>query len=277
MPCNGRQEAFTINAAMKIARKEILLTIIAATLCASACGRKHRRVATTRAPQPQAAKPAPVGTTEQGIASWYGVPYHGRPAADGEIYDMEKLVAAHRTMPFNTWLRVTNLNNQLSVDVRVIDRGPFIDGRIIDLSKAAARQIQMLGTGIAPVRIEVIGAPADVPSSDFYAVQVGAFSVYENAEHLRLSFAQRYGTAQLAIKQGKIPLYRVLVGKVPSQRAAEQLSDQLRGEVNHDVFIVRLDSSIVPAPIPPPAESLHPVSAPAPVVATPSAANPLYR
>ena len=85
---------------------------------------------------------APDGYTEEGIASWYGVPYHGRPAADGEIYDMETLVAAHRTMPFNTWLKVTNLTNGLSVNVRVIDRGPFVGDRIIDLSKRRPAQIR---------------------------------------------------------------------------------------------------------------------------------------
>ena len=94
----------------------------------------------------------PVGYTEEGKASWYGVPYHGRPAADGEIYDMETLVAAHRVMPFNTWLEVTNLQNGKSVKVRVIDRGPFVGGRIIDLSKAAARQIDLIGPGVAPVQ-----------------------------------------------------------------------------------------------------------------------------
>ena len=83
-------------------------------------------------------------TTETGIASWYGYPYHGRRAANGEIYDMEKLTAAHRTLPFGTWVRVTNLTNSKTVDVRITDRGPFIDGRIIDLSKAAAREIDQV-------------------------------------------------------------------------------------------------------------------------------------
>ena len=125
--------------------------------------------------------------TEEGLASWYGIPYHGRPAADGEIYDMEKLVAAHRTMPFNTWLKVTNLKNGRTVNVRVIDRGPFVDGRIIDLSKAAAREIEMIGPGVAPVRLEVIAAPMDFPANDFYAVQIGVFSTYANRRTVELS------------------------------------------------------------------------------------------
>ncbi len=192
-----------------------------------------------------------IGSTEQGTASWYGIPYHGRPAADGEIYDMETLVAAHRTMPFNTWLRVTNLRNSKTVDVRVIDRGPFVGDRIIDLSKAAARQIELLGPGVGPVRLEVIAAPADIPSNDFYAVQVGAFSIYANAERARQQYAARFGSAQLTMKQGVAPLYRVLVGKASSMSAAQQLATQLQAEVG-GVFIVRLDETVpaVQAPAP---------------------------
>jgi rare lipoprotein A len=181
-----------------------------------------------------------VGYTEQGIASWYGVPYHGRPAADGEIYDMETLVAAHRVLPFNTWLRVTNLANNQAVNVRVIDRGPFVRGRFLDLSKAAARSIGLLGPGVGEVRIEVIAAPADIPVNDFYAVQTGAFSSRESAELLRAKYAERFGNAQLALKQGAAPLWRVLVGKEPSQAAAQQLAIVLGAE-NKNVFVVRLD------------------------------------
>ncbi|HXE15525.1 MAG TPA: septal ring lytic transglycosylase RlpA family protein [Bryobacteraceae bacterium] len=230
---------------MRIWRTGLSLALLSAGLLSISCGRKHHRVKTARQPLPRHPISVPVGTTEQGLASWYGVPYHGRPAADGEIYDMETLVAAHRTLPFNTWLKVTNLNNGRSVNVRVIDRGPFVKGRIIDLSKAAARQIQMLGPGVARVRIEVISAPADIPSDDFYAVQVGAFANQANAEKLRARYASRYGYAQIAIKQGRVPLYRVLVGKMTSSGAAEQLADTLRSEVHQD-FVVRLDGTELP-------------------------------
>ncbi len=216
-----------------------------------ACGRKHHMAAQIpSSPQPQSAsakhKPAPmavpVGYTEEGIASWYGIPYHGRAAADGEIYDMETLVAAHRLMPFNTWLQVTNLANGKSVNVRIIDRGPFVDGRILDLSKAAARQIGLLGPGIGRVRIQVISAPADIPANDFYGVQVGAFSVRENAERLREHYAERFGTAQLAVKQCPTPVWRVLVGKESSIQAAQQLATVLATE-DKNVFVVRLDQA----------------------------------
>jgi rare lipoprotein A len=166
---------------------------------------------------------------------------------------METLVAAHRTMPFNTWLRVTNIVNQKSVEVRVIDRGPFVGNRIIDLSKAAARQIDLIGPGVGPVKLQVISAPVDITSNDFYAVQIGAFASYDNAERTRLRFASRFGTAQLLLKQGPVPLYRVLVGKVRSTAEANELADQLRPEVSSSLFVVRLDQTqpSLPAPAPP--------------------------
>jgi len=240
--------------------RAILIGIIDCVIFTSAC-HKHRQIA--RAPQTPAPANQPgrsrtqskssastlavsIGYTEQGVASWYGVPYHGRPAADGEIYDMETLVAAHRLLPFNTWLKVTNLANNKSVNVRVIDRGPFVAGRILDLSRAAAREIDLLGPGIGTVRFEVISAPLDNPATDFYAVQIGAFSVYDNAERLRSQYAQRFGEAHIAVKQGTAPVYRVVIGKEPSIDAAQQLAIVLAAE-EKNVFVVRLDPS-APAP-----------------------------
>jgi rare lipoprotein A len=118
------------------------------------CARK------TSAHVPAPVKPARIGETETGIASWYGVPYNGRRSANGEIYDMEKLTAAHRTLPFDTWVEVTNLVNHKHVEVRITDRGPFVDGRIIDLSLAAARQLDFVQAGIVRVRIKVVKKPS---------------------------------------------------------------------------------------------------------------------
>ena len=244
-------------AAHHYAKTAATTLIVAALLFASAgCRKKHQHVAhvpaAPRASSPGAprhANAAPavaIGHTEEGIASWYGIPYHGRPAADGEIYDMETLVAAHRVLPFNTWLKVTNVSNNQTVTVRVIDRGPFVSGRIIDLSKAAAREIQLLGPGIGRVRIEVVAAPNDNPSIDFYGVQVGAFSSEETAERIRLQYAQRFGTAQVAVKQGRIALWRVVVGKESTIAAAQQLASVLSAE-NKKVFVVRLDPAADPA------------------------------
>jgi len=243
----------------------VSLAVAACIFFATGCGRKNKTVAgvpSAPAPRgtpagsrqpPKQTAPLPVGYSEEGVASWYGIPYHGRRAADGEVYDMETLVAAHRVMPFNTWLKVTNLSNNKTVSVRIIDRGPFVDGRIIDLSKAAARQIEMLGPGIGRVRLEVIAAPTDIPADDFYAVQVGAFSVYENAERLRAGYEQRFGAAKLVPMQGTLPRWRVLVGKEPTVAGAQQLAATLTAE-KRDVFVVRLDEKLpVPAPKPPPA------------------------
>jgi rare lipoprotein A len=93
---------------------------------------------------------------EDGIASYYASRYHGRPTASGETFNVDALTAAHRTLPFGTRVRVTNLNNGRSVIVRVNDRGPFVDGRVIDLSPAAARRIDMIQAGVVPVKVEVI-------------------------------------------------------------------------------------------------------------------------
>ena len=121
------------------------------TSCAS-----QRTTATKTTATPKAAG---VGWKQQGIASWYGEPYHGRRAANGEIYNMDAMTAAHKTLPFETWVRVRNLSNRSTTEVRITDRGPFVEGRIIDLSRAAAREIDIVRPGTARVRIEVIRAP----------------------------------------------------------------------------------------------------------------------
>ena len=132
----------------------VLCALAASLAILSGCARK------TSAHVPAPVKPARIGETQTGIASWYGPPYNGRKSANGEIYDMEKLTAAHRTLPFDTWVEVTNLSNKKRVDVRITDRGPFVDGRIIDLSLAAAREIDMITAGITRVRIKVIRKPS---------------------------------------------------------------------------------------------------------------------
>src|SRR5207249_9017358 len=142
----------------------------------------------TSASQPAAAPaakrnkpaPAPSGYTEEGNASWYGEPFNGRRASNGEIYDMYKLTAAHRTLPFDTMVRVTNLNNGKSTAVRITDRGPFVENRIIDLSLAAAREIDLVGPGVALVRVEVLSSNVDA-TAGFFTVQVGAFKDRGNA------------------------------------------------------------------------------------------------
>lgn len=182
-----------------------------------------------------------IGYMETGLASWYGHPYHGRPAADGEIYDMEQLVAAHRTLPFDTWVRVYDLDNDKNVEVRIIDRGPFVDGRIIDLSHAAAQAIAMVGPGTAHVRMEVIAVPAGAPVP-VYVVQVGAFSDRSIAERIRNEMAGRYGNARLLERKENPGVWRVLVGNEANLDSANALRSRIRRETGEKkAFAVRLD------------------------------------
>ncbi len=188
---------------------------------------------------PAANTPEPL-FTETGIASWYGHPYHGRPAANGEIYDMEKMTAAHRTLPFETMVRVVNLSNNKAVEVRITDRGPFVDGRVIDISHAAARAIDMIGPGTAMVRMEILRMP-QVPS--LFAVQVGAFRDKNNAERERARMAAIYGAARTVRRDGDPVLWRVLVGSEKSEDGAGALKSRIRQESGErNAFIVRLDS-----------------------------------
>jgi rare lipoprotein A len=184
--------------------------------------------------------PAPVGYTEEGNASWYGEPFHGRRASNGEIYDMYKLTAAHRTLPFETMVRVTNTNNGKSTVVRITDRGPFVDNRIIDLSLAAAREIELVGPGVGPVRVEVLGGVD--PTVGFFTVQVGAFRDRANAERLRDRLNAAY--SPIFIQQYDSPdgiFYRVRVGKISGEDAAHQFGEQLRGREGFTPLVTRLD------------------------------------
>jgi rare lipoprotein A len=216
--------------------------LLAGLLLLQGCGKK--KVATsppTSNPKPTAKSPPPkIGDTETGIASWYGHPYHGRQAADGEIYDMEKLTAAHRTLPFNTWVRVENLSNGKAVDVRIIDRGPFVGNRIIDLSHAAAQQIDMIGPGTARVRLVVIEPPpTTVDEAALFAVQVGIFKTRENAEKLETQLKARYGVTRIVEGEG---VWRVLVGEESTPEKAEALAARIRGDISvPGAFVVHLD------------------------------------
>lgn len=180
------------------------------------------------------------GSVQEGNASWYGIPFHGRRASNGEIYDMHELTAAHRTLPFDTMVRVTNLTNGKSTVVRVTDRGPFVDNRIIDLSMAAAGEIDSIGPGVVPVRLEILSTGD--PGSGFFTVQVGAFRDRGNAERLRERLGSSY--APIFIQQYNSPeglFYRVRVGKVPSEDGARSVGEQLRTREGFTPFVVRLD------------------------------------
>lgn len=177
---------------------------------------------------------------EEGNASWYGAPFHGRKASNGETYDMNKMTAAHRTLPFNSMVRVTNLSNGKSTTVRITDRGPFVDNRIIDLSKAAAQEIESIGPGVVPVRIEVLSGPD--PFSGYFTVQVGAFKDKGNADRLKERLSGTYSPIviqQVNLDEGNF--YRVRVGRVSGEREAQRLGDALRAKEGFSPMVLRLD------------------------------------
>lgn len=187
--------------------------------------------------------PAPVGYAEEGNASWYGNPFHGRRASNGEVYDMNKLTAAHRTLPFETMVRVTNLNNGKSTTVRITDRGPFVDNRVIDLSQAAAREIESIGPGVVPVRIEVLGN-VDV-TAGFFTVQVGAFHDRGNADRLRDRLSVSYSPIYIQqYDSSDGAFYRVRVGKISGQQAALDFGEKLRNTEGFSPMVIRLDENV---------------------------------
>jgi rare lipoprotein A len=208
-------------------RRSLGMVAIALALLAGCTKRRHT---------PPAAM-ARVGGVEEGIASWYGHPYHGRASSSGEIYDMEKMTAAHRTLPFGAQVRVHNLGNDRTVDVRINDRGPFIEGRIIDLSRAAARQIRLIGPGTARVRLHILALP-ETPEG-FYAVQVGSYRDRDNAERHRLKMRERFGTARLERRDGEPEVWRVLVGREPTLEGAKALA----GQISKGAFVVRVEAA----------------------------------
>jgi rare lipoprotein A len=160
--------------------------------------------------------PPAAGTEEVGFASWYGAPHHGRRTASGEVYDMHQLTAAHRTMPFGTRLLVTNRDTSQSVEVRVNDRGPFVEGRILDVSYAAARQLGAVGPGIIPVRVRVIALPGTraAAGDGGLTLQVGSFTSRARAEALRDAVG---GTATIAeTTVAGATLYRVPWAPTPT-------------------------------------------------------------
>jgi rare lipoprotein A len=192
-------------------------------------------------PSPAERPPAVPGEyVEEGIASWYGIPFDGHRTSNGEIYDMHQFTAAHKTLPFGAIVRVTNLRNGKQTEVRINDRGPFVADRVIDLSLSAAQAIDMVGPGTVPVRLEMISGAN--PFVGFFGVQVGAFQVQENAERLRARLLASYSSVNIALYDSPNGLfYRVRVGRLPNERAAQQLASELRANQQLTTFVVRLD------------------------------------
>jgi rare lipoprotein A len=197
------------------------------------------------------------GFVQFGKASWYGKKFHGRPTSSGEVFDMYEISAAHKTLPLQTVVKVRNLSNQKELIVRINDRGPFVKGRIIDLSFAAAKRIDLIGPGVTQVEIEALGREVErlkgngkykpvVEVMDFnggaFTVQVGAFKEKRNALALakRLRVLFEYVDVSVVTSAGRMPLYRVRVSKSKTLPQAAQVEKKLENMGFEGAFVVSL-------------------------------------
>lgn len=236
------------------------LCVFATVLFLAGCG-GHRRIVVEAPPPPpppitapETVSPPPPPKTvpslpadiklifvESGMASWYGAPFHNRRTANGEIYDMNELTAAHRTLPLNSIVRVTNLKTKSSAVVRITDRGPFVTDRVIDLSVAAAKAVDVWRPGTAPVRLEVLQTPAPIATGGRWCVQIGSFAKEKAARKLQDKLTRRYHSAQiLAFASPVGPWWvRIRVQDDDKRRAEEVARETKTSEGN--IFLVRID------------------------------------
>lgn len=182
------------------------------------------------------------GFVQTGMASWYGRKFHGRKTSNGETYNMYAMTAAHKTLPMDTWVNVYNLKNNRKIVVRINDRGPFVSGRIIDLSYTGAKQLEIVGSGTAKVRVTALGRaisysketkdpivfkPVNYWKGNF-TVQVGAFQVKENAERYRHKLSINYqNTHIITFTDDRGTFYRVRIGKFTNLKDAIRFSETI--------------------------------------------------
>ena len=178
-----------------------------------------------------------VNGVQSGIASWYGQEFHGRPTSNGEIYNMHELTAAHRTLPFGTVVEITNILNGRTVTVRINDRGPFVGNRIIDLSYAAARMLDMVGPGTIPIRLEVVKEVLPAPAGQRFAVQVGAFILRDNADAMAAKLRPDFPDVAVSLFQTEWQTYYRVRIPAGSRREAHRLADRLSG-LGHNVILL---------------------------------------
>jgi rare lipoprotein A len=194
---------------------------------------------------------SPEGFVQTGTASWYGKDFHGKKTSNGEKYDMNAMTAAHKTLPLGVSVKIRNTDNGHEAIVRVNDRGPFVKGRIIDLSYAAAKKLGVDIVGTAPVRIEALGYRAtgaenyrapDSYDAGSYTVQVGSFKEQSNALRLSEEMKKRFGFSEVHMTNVHGDnFYRVYAGKYPSLHAAENAEKDFSDHGYPGSFSVSLD------------------------------------
>ncbi len=182
--------------------------------------------------------------TEMGLASWYGPPYAGRKGADGTVYDQNAMTAAHLTLALGTVVRVTNLVNGQSAVVRITDRGPFVRGRIIDLSLRAAKEIGVYRAGTAKVRVEAFNAPPLKPNvlpGGRWCVQIGAFPTEEDALQEKADLIQRYPGAKVMEFAGPTGHWVRINPKIADREHASEIADGVHLPDAAQPYMVRTD------------------------------------
>lgn len=171
-------------------------------------------------------------STEVGLASWYGPPYAGRKGADGKVYDQNAMTAAHLTLPMGSMVRVTNLTNNESAVVKITDRGPFVRGRIIDLSLAAAKATGVYRAGVARVKVEAFAPPVhpNATPGGRWCVQIGAFAKESDAVKLKAELMRRYTTAKVIEFPGPTGHWVRINPLVPDKAHATSVADGIRSK-----------------------------------------------
>ncbi len=226
---------------------KIYLTIfILISLFASGCGKKDYYIYDKGKPSPTGKRKAFSDFEETGIASWYGKDFHGRPTASGEIYNMYGMTAAHKTLPLGTEVNVFNLENNREVKVKINDRGPFVDGRIIDLTYAAAKELGMVNKGIAKVKITISDSPFLYSKGKFnftkyYAIQMGSFKISQNATNFKNKISKNFKNTYIqSVNFDYGQFNRVLIGDFTDRNSAEKVLKQVE-DLGYDAFIIEIN------------------------------------
>jgi rare lipoprotein A len=198
-------------------------------------------IATTKhAPPPEVSSKMKPIYVETGLASWYGPNYHNRKGSNGEVYDQNGMTAAHRTIPLNSTVRVTNETTKRSAIVRITDRGPFIEDRIIDLSLAAAKAVDVWLPGTAVVKVEVLSSPAPIAEGGRWCVQIGAFQSENEARKLKEKLQDRYQTAKVIQFTGPTGEWVRIRPAGDDKKQAQEVAAKTHVKEG-GVFLVRLD------------------------------------